>query len=245
MIGIILAAGDGKRLKNSSKEDYCKPLIKVNGKRLIEYSLDNLMKLDVKKAYIVVGKEGDLIQKSLGYSYNGIQIFYVVQSIQTGLMDAFVQAINIAGCEETVILQLSDEIFYDLKIDEIKKLAESGANNFYCGVTYEDDTEKIKKNFSVDTDNKGIIKKCIEKPLCVVNNIKGTGFCIFGSDALKVLTNINDTEINLLRDLCDYINYLLVKGKTGLALHIAEKEFNINTFADLLEAQDYLDINLK
>ena len=66
MIGVILAAGDGKRLKKSSSEDSCKPLIKIKGKRLIEYSLDNLIELDVEKAFIVVGKDDrDEVMKNI------------------------------------------------------------------------------------------------------------------------------------------------------------------------------------
>lgn len=237
MIGVILAAGDGSRMKKSSNNDCCKPLIKIHNKRLIEYALDNLIQLEIQKAYIVVGKTGDLIKKSLGYKYKSLKLLYVVQPEQTGLMNAFSQAIKAAGCDEAVVLQLSDEIFTDLKSEEIKNCIKTGLYDFYCGITFEDNIEKIKGNFSVDTDDKYIIKKCVEKPISVPNNIKGTGFCIFNSEALQIL---NSSQSNKLCDLCDYINYLIQKNKTGMALHIAEKEFNINTFGDLCEAQQFL-----
>lgn len=241
MIGVILAAGDGKRLKKSSNEDSCKPLIKVNGKRLIEYSLDNLIELHIDKAFIVVGKEGDLIQRVLGNEYKGLQIFYVIQDKQTGLIDAFVQAVDAIGYGETVILQLSDEIFTELKAADIRKCIEEGAYEFYCGITFEDNAEKIKNNYSVDSDSDYCITKCVEKPVVVTNNFKGTGFCSFTREALMFLKDKKENDS--LIDLCDYINFLLSKGKKGLALEIAKKEFNVNTFADLLEAQDYLETN--
>lgn len=238
MVGVILAAGDGKRLKDSVKEDCCKPLIKIKEKRLIEYSLDNLVGLGVTKVYIVVGKEGDLIKKVIGDEYGCLKLFYVVQSEQKGLIDAFVQAVKATGCKESVILQLSDEIFVDLKIEKIKNCMKFEANDFYCGITFEDDIEKIKGNYSVETDENYIIRKCIEKPTEVNNNIKGSGFCIFNCEALSSLENSSDNEN--LYDLCDYINYLTACNKKGMVLHIAEKEFNINTFTDLFEAQDFL-----
>lgn len=237
MVGVILAAGDGRRLKEGVKEACCKPLIKVKEKRLIEYALDNLLALDIKKVFIVVGKEGELIKNVLGDKYKDLEIFYVVQTQQIGLVNAFIQAVNVFGYDEPVLFQLSDEVFTGLKIADIKNCIKYGEYDFYCGITLEDDINKIKNNYSVYTDNRNIISKCIEKPTEVTNNIKGTGFCIFNSEALKVLSNKENEKIDLLHDLCDYINYLISDEKKGLALHIAEKEFNVNTFADLFEVQ--------
>lgn len=241
MVGVILAAGDGRRLKESSKDECCKPLIKINGKRLIEYALDNLLELEIGQVYIVVGKEGDLIKNTLGNEYKGLKILYVVQTQQKGLINAFTQAVNVIGYDKTVVLQLSDEIFTDLQVEHIKASIKSKQYDFYCGITYEDDAEKIKNNFSVETDADGVITECVEKPVKIINNIKGTGFCIFGSEVLQILNDKNDLEIDSLYDLCDYINYLVETNKKGLALHIAEKEFNINTFSNLLEVQNYFE----
>lgn len=240
MIGVVLAAGDGKRLKISSNEDCCKPLIRIKEKRLIEYALDNLIELGVEKAYIVVGKEGDLIKRVLGDRYYCLKLFYVVQKEQRGLVDAFTQAVRITGGKGPVILQLSDEVFIKLRIDDIKNCIDNKEYDFYCGVTNEENPEKIKRNYSVDVDGSGVIKECIEKPNTVINSIKGTGFCIFNSEALNLLINEKET---MLYELCDYINYLNKKSKKGLALHIAEKEFNINTFADLFDVQTFFDSN--
>ena len=59
MVGVILAAGDGTRFKNSTENNSCKTLIKVNSNYLIEYSLNNLVKLNVSEIYIVVGKQAE------------------------------------------------------------------------------------------------------------------------------------------------------------------------------------------
>lgn len=240
MVGVILAAGDGKRLKESSKEDCCKPLIKIKGKRLIEYALDNLIDLGISKAYIVVGKEGDLIKSVLGEKYSCLKLFYVVQEEQNGLIDAFAQAVKVLDRSESVVLQLSDEIFTDLKVEKIKSCIKTENYDFYCGITYEDDADKIKNNFSVETDNEGRIIECVEKPDKVISNIKGTGFCVFSSQALQSLSE-NYSESSNINDLCDYMNFLISKNKKGLVLHVAEKEFNINTFSDLYEVKTYFE----
>ena len=164
----------------------------------------------------------------------GLQIHYVSQQEQKGLMNAFVEALKVMDCDETVVLQLSDEIFIDLKFEEIKKALQKDFD-FYCGITFEDDAQKIKNNFSVETDNDSKLIKCIEKPKIVTNNIKGTGFTIFNAKTLEVIKA--HTE---LHDLCDSFNYLTENNFCGLALNIAEREFNINTLDDLNEAEKYL-----
>ncbi|MBQ8765439.1 MAG: NTP transferase domain-containing protein [Clostridia bacterium] len=237
MIGVILAAGDGKRLKDSSNENCCKPLIKIKNKYLITYSLDNLAELKITTAYIVIGKEGNLIKKAIGDEYNGIKLHYVCQQEQKGLTNAFVQALKVIDDNETVILQLSDEIFADLKADEISNMIEAKKADFYCGITTENNPQKIKNNFRVETDSQSHLIKCIEKPETVTDNIKGTGFSIFNGKTQKIIKDNADTLV----DLCDCFNYLTDSGFNGLVFTVAEQEFNINTVADLTEAESYLN----
>lgn len=237
MIGIILAAGDGKRLKNSKNESCCKPLTKINEKSLISFALDNLVQLNINEAYIVIGKEGALIKKAMGNEYNGIKLNYVSQQEQKGLMNAFVQALNVVDCDETIVLQLSDEIFIDLKTEDIKNMVKAEKADFYCGVTPEDNPEKIKNNFSVESDSNSFLVKCTEKPKIVTSNTKGTGFTIFSDQAQKIIRENPDKFI----DLCDCFNDFVASGYRGLVFTVAEREFNINTVEDLTEAEIFLN----
>lgn len=234
MVGVILAAGNGTRLNINN---CCKPLLKVNGIPLIEYSLDNLARLDIDAAYIVAGKHINLIKNTIGSNYKGIQLFYVHQAEQKGLINAFVSALNFLN--EDVLLQLSDEIFINMKYAEIKNIVTHPTFDFYCGITFENDTERIKNNFSVNCSEDFIIKSCAEKPKEIINNIKGTGFCIFNAETIAILKSIYSEKDNMPRELCDFINYLVASEKKGAAFCIAEKELNINTRADLEEAQTF------
>ncbi len=241
MVGVILAAGDGKRLKNSKNEDCCKPLIKIKEKNLITYALDNLVQLDVTEAYIVIGKEGSLIKNAIGDKYENINLHYVHQQEQIGLMNAFLQALNTMSYDETVVLQLADEIFVDLKSESIKNMLQEKNADFYCGVTYEESPEKIKNNFSVETDSSSLLIKCTEKPKIVTDNIKGTGFSIFNGKTVKVIKETYKYEPEKLFDLCDSFNYLVSSGHVGLAFFVAEREFNINTLSDFSEAENFFE----
>ncbi len=240
MIGVILAAGDGTRLSISTGQDICKALRKINNTHLIEFALNNLIELEANEVYIVVGKQGDLIKNTIGNKYKTLNIHYVNQPQQKGLMNAFLQALNVMNCSETVVLQLSDEIFIDLETDAIKNAIKTEDVDFYCGVTLEENPEKIRNNFSVETDNDSLLVKCIEKPQIVTNNIKGTGFTIFNGKMQKIIKEIYDSDPDKLCDLCDCFNYLVSLGYRGLTLNVAKKEFNINTVSDLTEAESFL-----
>lgn len=241
MVGVILAAGDGTRLKISTGQDICKALRKINDKYLIEFAFNNLIELETTEVYVVVGKQGDLIRKAIGDKYKSLTVHYVHQQEQKGLVDAFVHALKDINSDETVILQLADEIFIDLNTETVRNAVESGIFDFYCGVTPEEDPEKIRNNFSVETDSEALIIKCTEKPRVVTDNIKGTGFSIFNGKTQKIIKEIYESQTNKLYDLCDCFNYLVASGFRGLAFSVAKKEFNINTVLDLTEAESFLN----
>ncbi len=240
MVGIILAAGNGVRLKNSTGGDGCKALRKINDSYLIEYALKNFVDLEIDKVVIVVGKQGELIKSTLGYEYNGMALSYVHQPHQKGLINALMQALNTIENNESIVLQLADEIFVNLEVENIKNYISEMACDFYCGFTYEDNAEKIKGNFSIETDENSIMKECTEKPTIIVNKIKGTGFCIFKYNSVQILKSIYSEDDNTPNDLCDFLNYLISNNKKGLAFCLAEREFNINTASDITEAEAFL-----
>lgn len=241
MIGVILAGGDGTRLTMSTGQDICKSLRKIKDKHLIEFALNNLIDLETTEVYIVVGKQGDLIKNAIGDKYKTLNINYVQQSEQKGLVDALVQALKVIDPDKTVILQLADEIFVNLNTEEIKNALKTEKFDFYCGVTTEENAEKIKNNFSVEMDESSVLIKCIEKPKIVINNTKGTGFTIFGAKAQRIIKETYETNPQKVHDLCDCFNYLIANNYRGLALYVAEKEFNINTASDLKEAESFFN----
>ena len=68
MKAIICAAGEGKRLMpNTSNNPKC--LLKVGGKTILEYMLDNLSKCGVKDVIIVLGYKKDVVINKIGNKY--------------------------------------------------------------------------------------------------------------------------------------------------------------------------------
>lgn len=239
MTGIILAAGNGTRLKESSGENCCKVLKKVNGISLIEFALNNLVELNVANVFIVVGLDGELIKKTLGNIYKCLKITYIYQSEQIGLINALMQAIEVAESDD-IILQLADEIFISFRADEVRRILSDDVLDFGCGITCEDDLQKIKANYSIETDCNMVIEKCTEKPEHITNNLKGTGLCVFKKDVIDLLKEVYDKKNNTPNDLCDFVNCLVAEKRRGAAFCVADKEFNINTIEDLTQAIEFL-----
>ena len=113
MLGIVLAGGNGTRFSASG---CCKPLLKINGKYLIEYSLDNLIAMHSDRAVIVVGKYENDIQAALGSRYGHMELRYARQEIPAGCIHALFSALPYWN-GETVVLQLSDEIYIRFEMD--------------------------------------------------------------------------------------------------------------------------------
>lgn len=232
MTGLILAAGEGTRLFGSGLTGGCKPLVEVNGKKLLTYALDNLSAFGIRQAVIVVGKYADAIKEAYGDWYQDIQLVYAQQEEPVGIVNAILSAE--AYVTDDVALQLSDEIFVGL--NPVQEPLGGGAD-FAVGYVTEQDERKIKGNYSIDLDQDGTVLKCTEKPTEVTNHYKGTGFCFFKREMLDTLKAFYDSAANKPNDLCDFINLLISKGKRGCIFEAADAEININTERDLQRAR--------
>ena len=70
MQAIILAAGMGKRLRSYTK-DATKCMVKVNGKTLIEYTIEALVSNHIERLVVVVGYKGQLLRACQENCVNG------------------------------------------------------------------------------------------------------------------------------------------------------------------------------
>ena len=218
MVGLILAGGEGTRFSGAG---CCKPLITVNGKYLITYSLENLVSLGVDRICIVAGRFARTLQAALGDDYCGVPVEYVLQKKPRGILNAVYTALE-AVSGETVVLQLSDEIFIGLRPNAVARIADA---DFLCGYTVPEDPASILGNYALLCDGETVLST-VEKPETAPNEKKGTGFCVFRPACMELLRTrfLPDSP----GDLCDFMNALIANGKRGLAVEIAAEEINVN-----------------
>ncbi len=110
---VVLAAGKGKRMG----AEVPKVLIPFNGKPLVQHLLETIKKSGVDdRPVVVIGKDGDLIKKTLGEEYD-----YVIQEEQLGTGHAVLSTEPLLSpSAESVIVLYGDHPF--LQPETIKKL---------------------------------------------------------------------------------------------------------------------------
>ena len=111
MQAIILAAGRGERLRPLT-DSTPKPLIPIDGLPMIEYVLGALP-YAITEIIIVTGYLGELIEKSIGFSWKGKPVRYVRQENgRTGTFAALSAAKKIISER---FLVLASDVFYRKK----------------------------------------------------------------------------------------------------------------------------------
>lgn len=113
MQAIILAAGMGKRLGEYTK-DNTKCMVPINGVPLIDRVLDQLSKLNLNRAIIVVGYKGKKLMNYIGKERNGLKIEYIDNPIYDKTNNIY--SLGLAKdkmVEDDTLLVESDLIFED------------------------------------------------------------------------------------------------------------------------------------
>jgi len=79
---VILAAGRGVRMGELTN-DTPKPMLRINGQPILEYTLANLPE-EISEIIFVIGYKGDLIKSYFGDEWKGKKIKYVIQENLNG-----------------------------------------------------------------------------------------------------------------------------------------------------------------
>lgn len=163
MKALILAAGDGKRLRPLT-EDRPKPMIFLNGKPLLEYILNELPDA-ITDLVIIVGYKGETIREYFGSQWKGRSITYIEQKERLGTA----HAVHLAK------EHLLQEKFFLLNADDIgdKQSFNQALQYDYCLCVAEH--EDPKRFGVVELNDDGTLKKITEKPTNPATNLVSTG----------------------------------------------------------------------
>lgn len=77
----MLAAGMGKRLGSYTK-NATKCMVPVNGKTLIEYAIETLVKNNIKKMVIVVGYKSDVLIDFIHSKFNKKNMLQIILQLK-------------------------------------------------------------------------------------------------------------------------------------------------------------------
>jgi dTDP-glucose pyrophosphorylase len=234
MKALILAGGRGKRL-NEFSENHNKCMLPLCGMPVIERSLRNVVAAGVTEIVLVVGYKGEAIINTYGNSYAGLPIRYVIQSEQRGLVHAIECSRDALG-DSDFCLSLGDEIMAGARHAEMVSQFTSADLFGICGTVAVQDPRRIGKTYAIFQDGAGRIYRLIEKPRKPPNHTMGTGNCLFRNALLDYieLTPINPSRGE--RELPDLIQCAIDDGHIVKSFEICDEYFNLNSEADLQEA---------
>ena len=232
---VIPMAGLGTRLRPHT---WSKPkqLVSVAGKAMIDHVIDSLASLpDPTNIELIniVGYLGDQIEGYLSEHYPNVKAYYVVQDDPRGQS----HAIQLAGAHLNGPLLV---VFADTLLEtNLSFLADEEAE----AVVWVKPVPDPRRFGVVELNEKGYVKRLIEKPQDLTNNLAVVGFYYF-KDSGALLSAIEeqmnrDIQIKGEYFLADAINILL---EHGLRMRVEKVDvwLDAGTPEALLETNRYL-----
>jgi glucose-1-phosphate thymidylyltransferase len=166
MKAIIPLAGKGTRLRPHTHHTP-KPLLKVAGKPVLAYILDDLVAIGVQEMVFIVGHLRETVEKWIAREYPDLRAHYVLQEVQDGTAGAV--ALAEPYVDEEVLIVFADAV---LEVDYglVKTL---GAE--FGGVIWAKEVEDYQRYGVIITRDDGTMETIVEKPKEPVSKLANIG----------------------------------------------------------------------
>ncbi len=163
MKAVILAAGEGKRLRPFT-ETLPKVMLLVANKPILEYVVDSVKKSGISEIIIVVGYKKEVIMEYFK-NYKGVKITYVEQDKQLGTAHALLQSKK--QIKESFIVLSGDNIIDQKSISNLIK------DNSKYSILIKENPQPSKYGVVIIEKNK--LKEIVEKPKEEIGKFISTG----------------------------------------------------------------------
>ena len=166
MKAIIPVAGRGTRLRPHTLTTP-KPLLRVGGRPVMSYILDDLQELGVNEIVFIVGYLRDVVIEYVEQEYPDLTAHFVIQEVQDGTAGAIQLAEPFV--EEDVLI-----VFVDTLFDADLSLAQSLSDD-WAGVIWAKEVEDYQRFGVILTDEDGAMTRIVEKPSEPVSKLANIG----------------------------------------------------------------------
>ncbi len=233
IMGVILAAGKGTRMVPFST-NYPKPILPICNKPLLQYQIEVMKGLGIEDIIIVIGHLGFEITKRLGDGRSiGVHITYIEQGETLGIAHALGKLENFI--KSPFLLFLGDIFFITEDLSPMLGMLDKHSAGAVLATKIETNKEAIKRNFAVLHDENGFVKRVIEKPRYISNNLKGCGLYLFD---LHIFDAVRRTPRTAMRDeyeITEAIQILIDDGIPVLHSNVINEDMNLTVAVDLLK----------
>lgn len=163
MKAVILAAGKGTRMKDLTHE--CpKPMLKVQGKPILQHIIEGVATAGVKEFFIVTGWHAEVVEDYFkdGSDF-GVKIEFGRQEVQDGTGKAPELAKDFIG-DDDFLLTYGDILVQPETYTEMRTRYDAGQTHKYDGVLTVTGGEDVTKGGLMFFDSDFCLTRLVEKP---------------------------------------------------------------------------------
>jgi D,D-heptose 1,7-bisphosphate phosphatase len=153
---VILAGGKGTRISNFTKKTP-KPLIKFDGKPILQYIFNYFSKFNFDKIFILAGYKGNQIYKK--YNNKIINLAKVKVVIEKEPLDTFGAVLNIKKFIQNDFVLVNGDTIIDFNFRELIKIKSRKKLSIILNKNHNYKKNKKLNNITVDTNNNVIFSK--------------------------------------------------------------------------------------
>lgn len=237
MIGVILAAGKGTRMKPFSAR-YPKPILPICNKPLLHYQIELMKEMGIEEIIIVIGHLGHEIAQSFGDgSYLGLKLKYIEQTETLGIAHALGKLEPYISTP--LLMSLGDIFFVTENLGSMKEKMSTQKASAVLGVKYEDNPDAIKRNFTVMLDSNDRVTRVIEKPRHITTQVKGCGLYLFDQHVFDAIRRTPRTAMRDEYEITDTIQIIIDDGFDVLISDVVKWDMNVTFPLDVLRCNLY------
>lgn len=237
-MGVILAAGKGSRIQPFSASTP-KPLLPILDRPLLVWQIDTMRALGIEDVVVLVGHLGHHVVQTLGDgSRLGVRLRYAEQEQALGIAHALGKLEPFV--DRPFLLFLGDIFFETHGLARMMELFERDGVDGVLAVKEEQDPAAIRRNFTVEEDERGFVRRVIEKPRNPRTNRKGCGLYLFDPAIFDAVRRTPRTALRDEYELTDSIQIFIEYGYGVVAAPVIERDLNLSEPKDLLALNLYV-----
>ncbi len=231
-MGVILSAGKGSRIDPFNTQ-YPKPLLPVGNVPILGHHLERFKSLGIRHAKIVVGHLMDHIINYYGRGDEvGLAIQYIEQEHTLGIAHAVGKVEP--HVDGPILLCLGDIFYLTSGIERLVTRFARGDVAGVLAVMDEPDPASMKKNFSVELDGNGFVRRVVEKPREPRSRLKGCGIYLFGPQIFDAIRKTPRTALRDEYEITTSIQLLVDDGHKIAVESVIDWDLNVTFPKDLL-----------
>jgi glucose-1-phosphate thymidylyltransferase len=232
MKGVVLAAGEGTRLRPRTEEKP-KPLVEVDGTPLLTYCFETLLDIGIEEAVVVVGYRREQIIERYGDAYRGLDVEYAHQEERTGLARAVLAA---AAHVESDVAVLNGDNIYDANLGAVLDRHQDTEADVTFPVR-EVSRETARAGAVCELDETGAVTGLVEKPDDPPSRTVPAAFYVLPPEIVPACRLVRPSDRGEY-ELADAVDLLIHAGYDVETVPFEGWKVNVNTERDIERAAE-------